>query len=86
MRLGGLGEDRDVGAVARGAQPDGEPDAAGCAGDHEGLACEGGHGYFLPGDIPAANPNLSASPPELSDRFPATAGRPLSAIRLSFGT
>ena len=38
MRLGGLGRDRDVGAVARRAQRDGEPDAARGAGDEEGLA------------------------------------------------
>ncbi len=84
VRLGGLGENRDVGAVARGAQPDGEPDATGCAGDHEGLACKGGHGYFLPGEIPGVNPNLSASLPGPSERFPATPGRPPPGIRLSF--
>ena len=38
MRLGGLGGDRDIGAVARGAQPDRKPDAARGAGDEQGLS------------------------------------------------
>jgi len=38
MRLGGLGGDRHVGAVGRGAQSDGEPDAARRAGDEQGLS------------------------------------------------
>ena len=40
VRLGGLGGDRDVGAVARGAKRDGEPDAARRAGDEERLSGE----------------------------------------------
>ena len=35
MRLGGLGRDRDIGAVARGAQRDRQPDAARAAGDEQ---------------------------------------------------
>ena len=41
VRLGGLGGDDDVGAVARGAQADGLADAAARAGDEERLALEG---------------------------------------------
>ena len=40
MRGLGLGRDRDIGAVAGGAQRDREPDAARSAGDEEGLAFE----------------------------------------------
>ena len=43
MRLGRLGGDGDVGAVARGAQRDGEADAAAGAGDEQGLASERRH-------------------------------------------
>ena len=46
MRLGGLGGDRDIGAVARRAQCDREPDAAARAGDEECLALECRHGVF----------------------------------------
>ena len=38
VRLGGLGRDRDIGAVAGGAQSDRQPDAARGAGDEQGLA------------------------------------------------
>ena len=41
MRRRGLGGDGDVGAVARGAQRDREPDAARRAGDEEGVVPEG---------------------------------------------
>ncbi len=44
MRLGGLGGDRDIGAVPRGAQRDREPDAAAAAGHEQRLALEGCHG------------------------------------------
>ena len=43
VRLRGLGDQRDVGAVASGAQGDRQPDAAAGAGDEEGLAREVGH-------------------------------------------
>src|SRR5690606_9535895 len=43
----GLGDDGDVGAVARGAQGDGAADAARGAGDEEGLACKGRHPVLL---------------------------------------
>ena len=38
-----FGGDGDIGAVARGAQGDGQADAARGAGDEEGFACESGH-------------------------------------------
>ena len=44
MRLGGLGCDRDIGPVTRGAQRDRQPDAAAAAGDEHRLALEGCHG------------------------------------------
>ena len=44
VRLGGLGGDGDVGAVARGAQRDGQADAAAGAGDEQGLAAKA-HGF-----------------------------------------
>ena len=40
MRRLGLGGDGDVGAVARGAQRNGKPDAARCAGDEQRLSLE----------------------------------------------
>ena len=40
MRLGGLGRDRHIGAVARRPQRDGQPDAARAAGDEQRLALE----------------------------------------------
>ena len=40
MRLGGLGGDRDIGAVPRGAQRDRQPDAAAAAGYEQRLAFE----------------------------------------------
>ena len=43
IRRGGLGRDRDVGAVARGAHGDREPDAARAAGDEQRLAGERRH-------------------------------------------
>ena len=43
MRLGGLGRDRDIGAVTRGAQCNGEPDAAAGAGYEQRLAFERCH-------------------------------------------
>ncbi len=47
MRLRRLGGDGDIGAVARGAQRDGEADAARGAGDEQGFSGKSGHG-FLP--------------------------------------
>ncbi len=41
MRLGGLGGDRDIGAVARGAQRNRQPNAAARARDEQRLAFEG---------------------------------------------
>ena len=41
MRLLGFGGDRDVGAVAGGAQRNGEPDPARCAGDEQRAAFQG---------------------------------------------
>jgi hypothetical protein len=43
MRLRRFRRDRDIGAVARGAQRDREPDATACAGDEQRLAFEGSH-------------------------------------------
>ena len=43
MRLRGLGRDRDIGAVTRGAQRDRQPDAAAGAGDEQRLAFERCH-------------------------------------------
>ena len=40
MRLVGLSGDDNIGAVARGAQRNGKPDAARCAGDEQGVALE----------------------------------------------
>ena len=40
MRLVGLGGDDNICAVTRGAQRDGKPDAARCAGDEQGAALE----------------------------------------------
>ena len=48
MRLGGLGRDDDVGAVARGAKRDRLADAAACAGDEQGLSGKA-HGRQSPG-------------------------------------
>ena len=47
LRRLGLGGDRDIGAVARGAQRDREPDAARGAGDEQRLALER-HALLLP--------------------------------------
>jgi len=44
VRLRGLRRNRDIGAVARGAQRDGEPDAAAGAGYEQRFAFEGCHG------------------------------------------
>jgi hypothetical protein len=43
VRLGGLGGDDDVRAVARRAQRDGEADAAAGAGDEQRASLERGH-------------------------------------------
>src|SRR6516225_4503992 len=43
MRLGGLGCNCDVGAIACRAQRDGKPDAAACPGDEQRLALQRGH-------------------------------------------
>jgi hypothetical protein len=40
VRLGRLGDQRDVGAVAGGAQRNRQPDAAAAAGDEQRLACQ----------------------------------------------
>jgi hypothetical protein len=40
MRLGGFRSDGNIGAVARGAQRDREPNAAAAAGDEQRLAFE----------------------------------------------
>ena len=45
--LGGLGDQRDVGAVAGRPQRDGQPDAAAGAGDEQGLVGESRHGSSL---------------------------------------
>ena len=46
MRLGGLGRDRDIGAVARRAQRDGQADAARAARDEQRLALERHEGFL----------------------------------------
>ena len=58
MRLGRLRGDGDVGAVARGAERDGEPDAARGAGDEERLAGEA-HAVMPPTASAASAPSTS---------------------------
>jgi hypothetical protein len=48
MRLAGLGQQDDVGAVARGADGDGQADAAASPGDEDGAALEGTGGLVGP--------------------------------------
>ena len=52
MRLGGLGDQRDVGAVGGGAFGDRQPDATAGAGDEHGLPGKGhGHGDPMRADV-----------------------------------
>ena len=68
MRLRGLGGDRDIGAVARGAQRDRKPDAAAAAGYEQRLALERCHRFLLavlPADCAFATYCPAASAPRV---------------------
>src|SRR5665213_3889362 len=51
LRLGGLGGDRDIGAIARGAQRDRQSDPAAATGHEQRLAFERCHGSSLRGPL-----------------------------------